>query len=66
MFERRSPLARQLTGGGRDGLDGRRGLRIGEIGGWELAQLAVFAGQEAAMAAAIAPVLGADALAARA
>jgi sarcosine oxidase subunit gamma len=66
VFERRSPLARQLTGGGRDGLDGRRALRIGEIGGWELAQLAVFAGQEAAMAAAIAPVLGADALAARA
>jgi sarcosine oxidase subunit gamma len=41
-------------------------VRIGEIGGWELAQLAVFAGQESAMAAAIAPVLGAEALAARA
>lgn len=66
MFERSSPLAQHLKAGGRDGLDGRRSVRIGEIGGWELAQLSVFAGQEAAIAAAVAPLLGPEALAARA
>lgn len=66
MFERRSPLARQLARGGRDGLDGRRALLIGEVRGWALAQLAVFPGREAEMAAAVGPLLGTEALAARA
>lgn len=66
MFERRSPLARQLASGGRDGRDGGRALAIGEVGGWALAQLAVFPGCEAQVAAAVGPLLGADALSARA
>jgi sarcosine oxidase subunit gamma len=66
VFERRSPLARQLASGGRDGRDGQRALVIGEVRGWALAQLAVFPGCEAQVAAAIGPLLGADALSARA
>ena len=66
MFERCSPLARQLNAGGRDGLDGRRALILSEVRGWELAQLAAFRGRESALAAAMAPVLAADILAARA
>jgi heterotetrameric sarcosine oxidase gamma subunit len=66
VFERRSPLARQLARGGRDGLDGRRALLVGEVRDWALAQLAVFPGREAEMAAAVGPLLGAAALAARA
>ncbi len=65
MFEPRSPLARQLKEGGRDGLDGRRGLRVAEVRGWGLAQLAVFPGREAEMSAAVGRLLGAEALAAR-
>jgi heterotetrameric sarcosine oxidase gamma subunit len=66
VFERRSPLARQLTAGGCDGLDGRRALSIGEVRGWHLAQLAVFPGHETQLAFALAAHLGADLLAARA
>ncbi len=66
MFERRSPLARQLASAGRAGLDGSRALQIGEVRGWALAQLAVFPGREAPLAAAVEPLLGAGALAARA
>ena len=66
MFERRSPLARQLASGGRDGRDGQRALVIGEVRGWALAQLAVFPGCEAQVATAVGPLLGADALGARA
>lgn len=66
MFEARSPLARQLAAGGRDGRDGRRALRLGEVNGWALAQLAVFPGREAELASAVAPLLGGEALAARA
>ena len=39
MFERRSPLAAHLADGGRDGVDGGRRLRLGEIGGWHLVQV---------------------------
>jgi methylglutamate dehydrogenase subunit D len=62
MFDRRSPLASQLRAPGGDGLDGQRGLRLSEVGGWGLAQVGVFAGQEARLAAAVAPLLGAAAL----
>jgi heterotetrameric sarcosine oxidase gamma subunit len=66
VFERRSALADELTAAGRDGLDDRRALRIGEVRGWELVQVAVFPGYEVAVAAALSPVFGADPLAARA
>jgi methylglutamate dehydrogenase subunit D len=66
VFDRRSPLARQLGAGGRDGLDGRRTLTIGEVRGWSLAQLAVFPGHETEVSSATAPLLAADLLAARA
>ena len=39
MFEHRSPLAAHFGGGGRDGVDGCRDLRLGEIGGWHLLQV---------------------------
>jgi heterotetrameric sarcosine oxidase gamma subunit len=66
VFDRRSPLARQLNAGGRNARDGRRAVRVGELSGWSLAQLGVFAGHEAQVAVSVAAVLGADALAARA
>ena len=62
MFDRRSVLARQLAAGGRDGLDARRALTLSEPRGWSLAQLAIFSGHEAAVAAALRPVLGAEPL----
>jgi len=58
MFERTSALAVNLAAGGRDGSDGRRALAIGEVLGWELVQLSVFAGREAEFAAAVSAVLG--------
>jgi methylglutamate dehydrogenase subunit D len=66
VFERRSALSAELAAAGRDGLEGGRALRMGEVRGWELAQLAVFPGQQMPLAAALGPLLGADALAARA
>ena len=66
MFEARSPLTGALKAGGHDSREGRQTLRIGEVHGWALAQLAAFPGGESQVAAAVAPLLGADALAARA
>ncbi len=43
MFEWHSVLARSLKCGGRDGGSGDRRLRLSEVRGWHLAQLAVFA-----------------------
>jgi methylglutamate dehydrogenase subunit D len=43
MFEWHSALAGSLTSGGRDGASGGRRLRLSEVRGWHLAQLAVFA-----------------------
>jgi sarcosine oxidase subunit gamma len=60
MFDRTSVIALNLAAGGRDGADGRRALAIGEVRGWELVQLGVFAGREAEFAAAVAPVLAAS------
>lgn len=59
MFERTSALAMNLAAGGRDGADGRRALVIGEVRGWELVQLGVFAGREADFAAAVGSILAA-------
>ena len=43
MFEWHSALAGSLKSGGRDGASGARRLRLSEVRGWHLAQLAVFA-----------------------
>jgi len=43
MFEQHSALAGSLKSGGRDGASGGRRLRLSEIRGWHLAQVAVFA-----------------------
>lgn len=51
MPERRSVLARQLALGGRDGVDGRRALVLGELHGWHLCQLSAFAGTDDALRA---------------
>ena len=59
MFERRSALTAQLAADGRDGVDGRRALRVSEVRGLYLAQLAVFRGREALLRDALQP-LGAD------
>jgi len=45
MAERRSALASALARGGRDGADGRRRLRLGEIRGWSLVQVVAYAGR---------------------
>jgi sarcosine oxidase subunit gamma len=58
MLERTSAIAANLFAGGRDGADGRRALAIGEVRGWELVQLGVYAGREADFARAVAPILG--------
>jgi heterotetrameric sarcosine oxidase gamma subunit len=57
MLERTSAIAANLAAGGRDGADGRRALAIGEVRGWKLVQLGVFAGREAEFAAALGPLL---------
>ena len=51
MPERRSVLARHLALGGRDGVDGRRALVLGELHGWHLCQLSAFAGTDDALRA---------------
>jgi heterotetrameric sarcosine oxidase gamma subunit len=43
MFERQSALLTGLAGGGRDGVEGSRRCRIGEVRGWSLIQVAGFA-----------------------
>lgn len=60
MFEPRSALADRIAAGGRDGAAGRRTLRLAELCGWHLAQLAVFAGREGEFAHALDPLLGGD------
>ena len=59
MVEAASALASALAKGGRDGADGGRSLRLSEVRGLELVQLGVHAGGEAALAAAVEPLLGA-------
>ena len=60
MFERRSPLADCAADGGRDGTDGGRRLRIGEVRGTSLLQLGTWPAVRAACAAAVARVCGGD------
>ena len=52
MAERRSALASVLAKGGRDGADGTRRLRLGEIRGWSLVQVAAFPARREAAATA--------------
>ena len=42
MLERQSALASALAKGGRDGADGKRRCRLGEVRGWLLLQVAAF------------------------
>ena len=58
MFEQRSAIVQQIAAGGRDGSDGRRALRLNEVRGWQLAQIAVFPGCKAEVAAAVESLLG--------
>ncbi|HWM66054.1 MAG TPA: hypothetical protein VNO35_05670, partial [Steroidobacteraceae bacterium] len=60
MFERHSALADALKVSGRDGADGRRRLRIGELRGWSLVQVAAFARTGAEFQIAMRSVLNAD------
>ena len=58
MFERRSPLVTLLSGDGRDGVDGRRNLHLGEIGGWHLVQVGALRRASAQFDAAFEAVCG--------
>lgn len=58
MFDRRSALVERLAAGGRDGATGHRGLRISEIRGWQLAQLAVFDERRSEFTESLRPLLG--------
>ncbi len=60
MFERRSALAGKIAAGGRDGVRGQRTLRISEVRGWGLAQIAVFGGREVEFGHALRPLVDAD------
>lgn len=44
MLERQSALTTALARGGRDGADGTRRLRLGEVRGWSLVQVAALPG----------------------
>lgn len=59
MFERQSVLAAVLDSGGRNGSDGFRRLRLGELTGWQLIQLSCFSTMLSNLSAAVSPVLGA-------
>jgi methylglutamate dehydrogenase subunit D len=58
VLERASPLAAELCKGGRDGVDGRRDLEIGEARGWSLLQLAAFTPGATELHHAVQRVLG--------
>jgi sarcosine oxidase subunit gamma len=56
MLERRSALAGVLGRGGHDGADGRRRLRLGEVRGWSLVQVAAHPGTMARVEAVLGAV----------
>ncbi len=58
MLERQSALAGAFKLGGRDGAHGKRGLRLGEVRGWSMIQVAAFAPTLSQMEDALEPILG--------
>jgi sarcosine oxidase subunit gamma len=58
MLERQSALAEVLRQGGRDGAGRARSLRLGEVRGWSLVQVAAFASTLAELEQAVRPLLG--------
>ena len=58
MLERQSAIAYGLAKGGHDGADGKRGLKLGELRGWSLTQLAAFATTLPQLEQAAAPLIG--------
>ncbi len=62
MFERQSSLQSCLDAGGRDGAVGGRAVRLTEVRGWYLWQLAVFAGRESSLTEALRERMGIDRL----
>jgi sarcosine oxidase subunit gamma len=60
MFERTSSLAGRLDTGGRDGAEGGRRLRIGEVRGTSLVQVGTWPAVRAACTAAVVRVCGCE------
>ena len=60
MFERQTALTTALKCTGRDGSDGQRQLRIGEVSDWTLLELAGFPGLEKELAHTLRLYLGID------
>lgn len=60
MFERNSALVGVIKHGGRDGADGRRLLRIGEVRNWSLVQIAAFATTAEQLDQVVRPLIGAS------
>jgi sarcosine oxidase subunit gamma len=58
MLERQSALAGAFKLGGRDGARGKRSLRLGEVRGWSLVQVAAFAQTLSQVEDALEPILG--------
>src|SRR5690242_4864138 len=58
MLERQSALADALAKGGRDGSGAVRGLRLGEVRGWSLVQVAFFPSTLADLGPAAGAALG--------
>ncbi|MEA2779264.1 MAG: methylglutamate dehydrogenase subunit [Rhodospirillaceae bacterium] len=58
MLERQSALASALNRGGRDGVGGARRLRLGEVRGWSLVQIAAFASTLSEFEQVVKPLLG--------
>jgi sarcosine oxidase subunit gamma len=59
MVDRRSALASALAEGGRDGADGKRRCRLGELSGWQLLQVAGYAATVAEVERVLPAMLGA-------
>jgi methylglutamate dehydrogenase subunit D len=59
MFEPKSALASALAQGGRDGADGKRRCRLGELRGWLLLQVAAFPGTIAEVERVLPAIVGA-------
>lgn len=62
MLERQSALAAVLRQAGRSGSDGSRALRLGEVRGWNLVQVAAFASTTAELERVVSAALGVTSL----